>query len=676
MENTGKQGSDFTKKESPVTECSGLNSTELDFEDNINLSYSASSEFECTLNSTVTDLKEEDEEISFWVDKEQHQQEKRTVLNDALAHISDGRVSPIASTLNSNWECISSTQKAYYLRKVGQVLTEVLTTIAPNQEEKVLEALRCSLDTTLVQKGNESKASAVKEVVTTGQLSILLKVYHEAESRQTRLQILSMFAKHFSKKGLREMIPGLSKWQIDQARSHAAEEGPGKPVVSVPIKRTHLDPVKTNHFVNFIASANFIQDVAYGTKELKLDSGEKITIPNVIRTMVPSRIIKQYISYCQETEFKPASERTLYRIIDVCAASKQKSLQGLDYFLTEGAQAFESLEHVIIVLEESGASSIWGKEAKTTLKEAKRYLKTDFKSHVGPEERCVDHCTAFSLSDPHNDIFAQHCDHTHDMSCPSCSQLDEVSSNVMSMINSPKLILTDEQQSQVTFDVTHAVEAIANWKAHVLRSVNQEQAKEETLGALNDQSVLVTMDWAMKYLPQRYREQMSDFYGKRGKSWHVACVVFKTGENEFSVETIVHIFDSCIQDWFSVASIVEHVLVTIKQEHPIVKTAYLRSDNAGCYHNASLILSLKSIGERAGISVRRYDFSDPQSGKDVCDKKIAPMKGHIQRWKGKEWKGISALFNFEFLVSGIRAWKAYGVGEGQMFPYDEVGQIL
>ena len=119
---------------------------------------------------------------------------------------------------------------------MGQVLTEVLTTIAPNQEEKVLEALRCSLDMTLVQKGNESKASAVKEVVTTGQLSILLKVYHEAESRQTRFQILSMFAKHFSKKELREMIPGLSKWQIDHARRHAAEEGPGQPVVSVPIK--------------------------------------------------------------------------------------------------------------------------------------------------------------------------------------------------------------------------------------------------------------------------------------------------------------------------------------------------------------------------------------------------------------------------------------------------------
>ena len=49
----------------------------------------------------------------------------------------------------------------------------------------------------------------------------------------------------------------------------------------------------------------------------------------------------------------------------------------------------------------------WGREAKAILKEAKRYLKTDFKSHVGPEERYVDHCTGFSLSDPNNDAFAQ-----------------------------------------------------------------------------------------------------------------------------------------------------------------------------------------------------------------------------------------------------------------------------
>ena len=97
------------------------------------------------------------------------------------------------------------------------------------------------------------------------------------------------------------------------------------------------------------------------------------------------------------------------------------------------------------------------------------------------------------------------------------------------MIISPNVILTDQQQSQVMFDVSHAVEAIHDWKAHLLRSVNQEQAKQDVLRALTDDSILIIMDWAMKYLPKRYREQMSDFYGKRGKSWYVACVIFKIG---------------------------------------------------------------------------------------------------------------------------------------------------
>lgn len=74
--------------------------------------------------------------------------------------------------------------------------------------------------------------------------------------------------------------------------------------------------------------------------------------------MLPSRIIKQYVLYCQKSAFEPASKRTLYRIIDVCAASMQKSLQGLDYFLTEGAQAFEALESVVNTLVEGGASPI------------------------------------------------------------------------------------------------------------------------------------------------------------------------------------------------------------------------------------------------------------------------------------------------------------------------------
>ena len=323
--------------------------------------------------------------------------------------------------------------------------------------------------------------------------------------------------------------------------------------------------------------------------------------------------------------FEPASERTLYRIIEICSASK--SMQGLDYFSTEGAQAFKTLLIVINTLEKGGADSSWAREMSKTLQETKRYLKTDYKSHVGPEERCVDHCTNFSLSDPRNEAFKQQCDHIHNKLCNYCCKLDEVFCNITNMIICPNVTFTDQQQSQVMFDLSHAVEAIQDWKAHLLLSVNQEQAKQDVLSALTDDSILIIMDWAMKYLPKRYREQMSDFYGKWGKSWHVACVIFRSDSESYLVETFVHAFDTCTQDWFSVVSILEHLLLTLKEEHKNVSMAYHKSDNAGCYHNASLIASLKSIGERAGIHIQRYDFSDPQSGKYICDRKIAPMKG-------------------------------------------------
>ena len=113
----------------------------------------------------------------------------------------------------------------------------------------------------------------------------------------------------------------------------------------------------------------------------------------------------------------------------------------------------------------------------------------------------------------------------------------------------------------------------------------------------------------------------------------MTCSIKRASEDEGRVEVdkFVHIFDSCTQDWFSVASIVEHVLSVIRMEDPSITKFFLRSDNAGCYHNTELLFSLKAMGERHGVEFKRYDFSDPQSGKDVCDRRIASMKTHMLR---------------------------------------------
>ena len=103
-----------------------------------------------------------------------------------------------------------------------------------------------------------------------------------------------------------------------------------------------IEPVKLEHFVSFITSPHVIQDVPFGEKLLKLSTGEIIKTPNVIRTMIPERIVQQYQQYCCETNFEPMSKRTLQRVLAVCSSSVRKSLQGLDNFSTSGMEAVDA----------------------------------------------------------------------------------------------------------------------------------------------------------------------------------------------------------------------------------------------------------------------------------------------------------------------------------------------
>ena len=110
---------------------------------------------------------------------------------------------------------------------------------------------------------------------------------------------------------------GLSKWRIDQARKHAALVGPGRPKDPPEIRRTRLDPVRVDHFIDFIASPHYLQDVAFGTKVLKLSNGEHMEIPNVVRTVTATRLVNLYLSFCKEEEFMPLGRSTLFTMLKV-----------------------------------------------------------------------------------------------------------------------------------------------------------------------------------------------------------------------------------------------------------------------------------------------------------------------------------------------------------------------
>lgn len=63
------------------------------------------------------------------------------------------------------------------------------------------------------------------------------------------------------------------------------------------------------------------------------------------------------------------------------------------------------------------------------------------------------------------------------------------------------------------YEISQSIQSIEAWNAHLLRAINQDAARHEILENLDEQAVLVVMDWAMKFLPRKFRESQSDYHG-------------------------------------------------------------------------------------------------------------------------------------------------------------------
>ena len=78
--------------------------------------------------------------------------------------------------------------------------------------------------------------------------------------------------------------------------------------------------------------------------------------------------------------------------------------------------------------------------------------------------------------------------------------------------------------------------------------------------------IVILLDWAMKFTQRRIRKKQSEWYAKRGMSWHVSSVITRHLEtSQLEMSTYAHLMDSCTQDWFSVLSLLENLLQVLHQ---------------------------------------------------------------------------------------------------------------
>ena len=126
---------------------------------------------------------------------------------------------------------------------------------------------------------------------------------------------------------------------------------------------------------------------------------------------------------------------------------------------------------------------------------------------------------------------------------------------------------------------------------------------------------------------------------------------------------------------------------------------------------ASFIVAARDFGERVSVSLQRYYFSEQQSGKDVCDRILCPLKGAVRRYCNeghdvltasdmhkalkkrpvqectaavchvngtkkdldiKKLQQFSAIHDFSYQQDGLRVWKTYQVDTVKLIQWDEI----
>ena len=271
------------------------------------------------------------------------------------------------------WATACEKTKAYYIDKVRDVMQTVISILCPGSVEMVwLE----------IQK-KPIIPNSTDELISNEFLQVLIESYKQSGNRQTRRQLLSLVADKMKFEELKSLLPSITEYEFTMARSHTLKFGRGmREDDQSHGHRERATSEKLDHFLDFVTSSHVIQDLPFGMKSLKLSSGEMLDIPNVIRLLAPTHLVKQYHQYCKETEFPgPLQKTTLMNVLsEACVASIRKCLQGLDYYVAEGGKAFDDLQTVVDLLVAVLAVPFAVAESlKESLKEGKQYIKSDFK---------------------------------------------------------------------------------------------------------------------------------------------------------------------------------------------------------------------------------------------------------------------------------------------------------
>ena len=133
----------------------------------------------------------------------------------------------------------------------------------------------------------------------------LLEPFKQAPSQQARLVILTLVPDHITKTEVMQYF-NYSRYLVDKARLIRKVNGAGcSESLKKPIHKDKLDMAKAEHFIDFLISNGYFQDVATGTTTIDLSNGSAVVIRHIVSASLKYHLVKIYEDHCKAFDYKP-----------------------------------------------------------------------------------------------------------------------------------------------------------------------------------------------------------------------------------------------------------------------------------------------------------------------------------------------------------------------------------
>jgi len=438
-----------------------------------------------------------------------------------------------------------------------------------------------------------------------------------------RRAILAIIASSYSSNVLRTEFR-LGKQLIAEARKEFKFMEQGNVLQQSVRYVESYDKFAVERAVRFILNDANVQRISWGTKKVIIQ-GEEVDFPKLVRKRVIEYILRGYNEYYLEREDRIGNS-SFKKICKVLTSTDAKAKNAVDY--VSGRLMYDNFDLIrrIVATHDIELTKLAnGLEA---------FLKSTFEAHIG---KCP--------VSKRNFAFARKGSSTG--TCEVC----EVPERVMRYFKS----WIDPMHASLLDDCTHKIHL---YRGHRIRVRNQREAIDELLDGLLLNQALIVLDFKMKFEAMYYREKTTDFYAKKGDSWHgaMAYTRYITPSTEDVQPHHISYYDhissgDTTQDYQAVLSYFEAVCMRIKSDFPHVRQIYVQSDNARCYKTPELVYGVFEIAKQNGLELLRYIHTGVQDGKGPIDGHFATAMKHVSKYCNMGNNVVTPID----IVKGLRA---------------------